>query len=48
MKTVTKYTGGGHRGTDQPGAEEAAACFQVLEVKGGKWVKQHPAKGFAC
>ena len=48
MKTVTNYTGGGIVAPINPAQKKAAACFQVLEVKGGKWVKQHPAKGFAC
>ena len=48
MKTVTKYTGGGIVAPINPAQKKGPTCFQVLEVKGGKWVKQHPAKGFAC
>lgn len=48
MKTVTKYTGGGIVAPINPAQKKSTACFQVVEVKGGKWVKQHPDKGFAC
>ena len=48
MKTVTKYTGGGIVAPINPAQKKQPTCFQILEVKGGKWVKQHPAKGFAC
>jgi ABC-type branched-subunit amino acid transport system substrate-binding protein len=48
MKTVTKFTGGGIVAPINPAQKKGATCFQVIEIKGGKWVKQHPAKGFAC
>jgi len=48
MKTVTSYTGGGIVAPINPAQKKSATCFQVIEVKGGKWIKQHPAKGFAC
>ena len=48
MKTVTNYTGGGIVAPINPAQKKGSACFQILEVKGGKWIKQHPAKGFAC
>jgi ABC-type branched-subunit amino acid transport system substrate-binding protein len=48
MKTVTKYTGGGIVAPINPAQKKSTACFQIVEIKGGKWIKQHPAKGFAC
>jgi ABC-type branched-subunit amino acid transport system substrate-binding protein len=48
MKTVTKFTGGGIVAPINPAQKKGSSCFQIIEVKGGKWVKQHPAKGFAC
>jgi ABC-type branched-subunit amino acid transport system substrate-binding protein len=48
MKTVTKYTGGGIVAPINPAQKKTTTCFQIIEVKGGRWVKQHPDKGFAC
>ena len=48
MKTVTSYTGGGIVAPINPAQKKTTSCFQVVEVKGGRWVKQHPARGFAC
>jgi ABC-type branched-subunit amino acid transport system substrate-binding protein len=48
MKTVTQFTGGGIVAPINPAQKKQTACYQILEIKGGKWIKQHPAKGFAC
>jgi ABC-type branched-subunit amino acid transport system substrate-binding protein len=48
MKTFTSYTGGGIVAPINPAQKKQPQCFHVLEVKGSRWVKQHPAKGFAC
>ncbi|MDP1805375.1 MAG: ABC transporter substrate-binding protein, partial [Acidimicrobiales bacterium] len=48
MKTVTSFTGGGIVAPINPAQKKTTACFQVVEVRGGRWVKQHPARGFAC
>jgi len=48
MQHVTSYTGGGIVAPINPAQKKSTPCFQVLAVKGGKWVKQYPAKGFAC
>ncbi len=48
MKTVTSYTGNGLVGGINPAQKKAPKCFNVIEVKGGKWVKTFPAKGFQC
>ena len=31
-----------------PPSKQPTSCFMVVSVKGGKWVRQHPAKGFEC
>jgi ABC-type branched-subunit amino acid transport system substrate-binding protein len=31
-----------------PAQKQAVGCFHVISVKGGKWVKTFPAKGFQC
>ena len=31
-----------------PAGKKPSPCFHVVEVKGGKWQKQHPASGFDC
>ncbi len=48
MKTVTDYMGDGLVGGINPSQKKSARCFNVIEVKGGKWVKTFPAKGFQC
>ena len=48
LKTLTNYTGGGLVGGINPAQKKPSKCFNVIEVKGGKWVKTFPAKGFQC
>jgi len=48
VKKFTAYTGNGLVGTINPAQKKAPQCFNVIEVKGGKWVKTFPAKGFQC
>ena len=48
MRTFTNYTGGGLVGGTNPAQKQQPKCYQVVEVKGGRWVKTHPAKGFQC
>jgi ABC-type branched-subunit amino acid transport system substrate-binding protein len=48
MRKVTNYTGGGLVGGTNPAQKKQPKCFHVVEVKGGKWVKSHPAQGFQC
>jgi ABC-type branched-subunit amino acid transport system substrate-binding protein len=31
-----------------PAGKKPAPCFNVMQVKGGKWTKVHPAQGFDC
>lgn len=31
-----------------PAGKKPAPCFNVMQVKGGKWTKVYPAQGFAC
>jgi ABC-type branched-subunit amino acid transport system substrate-binding protein len=48
LKTFTAYTGGGIVAPINPAQKKQTVCYHILEIKGGKWLKQHPAKGFAC
>ena len=48
MRKLTSYTGGGLVGGTNPAQKQQPKCYHVIEVKGGKWVKTHPAKGFQC
>ena len=48
MRKVTSYTGDGMVAGINPAQKKQPKCFHILEVKGGKWVKTFPAKGFQC
>jgi hypothetical protein len=48
MRKVTSYTGGGLVGEINPAQKRQPACYHVIEVKGGRWVKTYPSKGFQC
>ena len=48
MRKVTNYTGGGLVGGTNPAQKKQPKCWHIIEVKGGKWVKTYPAKGFQC
>ena len=48
MRKVTSYTGGGLVGGTNPAQKQQPKCWHIIEVKGGKWVKTYPAKGFQC
>jgi ABC-type branched-subunit amino acid transport system substrate-binding protein len=49
LGTYTAYDGGGLIGKINPAAKRPAACFLIVEVRGGRWVKTHPGgSGFAC
>jgi hypothetical protein len=48
MRQVTSYTGDGLVGGINPAQKKQPKCYHVIEVKGGKWVKSFPAKGFQC
>ena len=48
MQKVTSYTGDGLVGGINPAQKKAPTCWNVVEVRGGKWVKTFPAQGFQC
>jgi hypothetical protein len=48
LKKFTAYTGNGLVGSINPAQKKPPACFNVIAVKGGRWVKAFPAKGFQC
>jgi len=48
MRKVTNYTGDGLVAGTNPAQKKQPKCYHVLEVKGGRWVKTYPAKGFQC
>jgi branched-chain amino acid transport system substrate-binding protein len=48
LRTMTSYNGNGLVGNINPAEKGLPACYHVVEVHGGKWVKTFPAKGFQC
>jgi ABC-type branched-subunit amino acid transport system substrate-binding protein len=48
MRTFTQYTGNGLVAPINPAQKKLTTCFHVIAVKGGKWTKESPAKGFQC
>jgi ABC-type branched-subunit amino acid transport system substrate-binding protein len=48
MRTFTQYTGGGIVAPINPAQKKLTSCFHIIAVKGGKWTKESPAKGFQC
>jgi ABC-type branched-subunit amino acid transport system substrate-binding protein len=48
LSKLTSYDAHGAVANINPAQKKATTCFQVVVVEGGKWVKKHPAKGFAC
>ncbi len=48
LAKITKYDGGGLVGNINPAQKAAPTCFNIISVKGGKWVKTFPAQGFQC
>ena len=48
LKTETAFTADGLVAPINPPSKQPTKCFMVVAVKGGKWVRQHPAKGFQC
>jgi ABC-type branched-subunit amino acid transport system substrate-binding protein len=48
LSKLTSYNGGGLVANINPAEKRAVGCFHMIEVKGGKWVKTFPAKGFQC
>jgi len=48
LSKVTSFTGGGLVGNINPAQKKSTPCYNVVGVRGGKWVKVHPAQGFQC
>jgi hypothetical protein len=48
LRTFKEYDGGGLVGRINPADKVTPPCFQIIEVKNGKWQKQFPDQGFAC
>ncbi|MGV3759732.1 MAG: ABC transporter substrate-binding protein [Actinomycetota bacterium] len=48
LSKLTSYDAHGAVGNINPAQKKNTTCFHVVVVEGGKWVKKHPAKGFAC
>ena len=48
LRTETAFTADGLVAAINPPSKRPTPCFMVVAVKGGKWVRQHPAKGFEC
>lgn len=48
LKTIQDFDGHGVWGPAHPNDRRSSPCLVVLRVKGGKWVREAPAKGFLC
>lgn len=48
LRTFTSYDAGGLVGRINPAQKKFAKCYAIVGVKGGKWTKISPAKGFTC
>jgi ABC-type branched-subunit amino acid transport system substrate-binding protein len=48
LSKLTSYDAHGAVGNINPAQKKNTGCYHVIAVEGGKWVKKHPAKGFAC
>jgi ABC-type branched-subunit amino acid transport system substrate-binding protein len=48
LKKVKGYDGNGLLPAQDIGGRYPSDCVVVVEVKGGKFVRKHPSKGFAC
>lgn len=48
LKKLTSYDAHGAVANINPAGKKNSTCFHVVHVEGGKWVKKHPAEGFAC
>jgi ABC-type branched-subunit amino acid transport system substrate-binding protein len=48
LKQIHSWDAGGMHGVSDPGNDVPSQCFAYLIVKGGKFVREFPAKGFEC
>jgi ABC-type branched-subunit amino acid transport system substrate-binding protein len=48
LHAIHQWDGHGIHAPSDPGAGKASGCFAALRVKGGKFVREYPDKGFAC
>ncbi len=48
LHTIHQWDGHGIHAPSDPGAGKASGCFAALRVKGGKFVREFPDKGFSC
>lgn len=48
LSKITSFEANGVVARINPAQKQAPTCFHVVAVEGGKWVKKHPAQGFAC
>jgi branched-chain amino acid transport system substrate-binding protein len=48
LAKLTSYDGGGLVANTNPAQKKSTTCFHVVSVKGGRWVKTYPDKGFHC
>lgn len=48
LRAIGKFDAGGLLGPVSFGAQQNLGCQIAMQVKDGKWVRLHPAKGFIC
>ena len=48
LQATTDFDADGILAGVNPAQKKGSSCFMIAEVKGGKWVRTHPAQGFDC
>jgi ABC-type branched-subunit amino acid transport system substrate-binding protein len=48
LQAITEWDGGGLHGLNNPGGNESAGCFLIVEVVDGEFVRRYPDEGFDC
>jgi len=49
LRTYTSYDAHGLVAPINPAGKQGSPCFMIVAVRGGQWVREHPAgSGFAC
>jgi len=48
LAATGRWDAGGLEAPSDVSTRKPVGCFALVRVKGGKWVREHPADGFAC
>jgi branched-chain amino acid transport system substrate-binding protein len=48
LSKITSFDAHGAVAKINPAQKQPVGCYHIIQVKGGKWQKVHPAQGFQC